>query len=160
QGKFAGFGNPIVLASPNTPIDIKVADFDGDGSPDAAVVELDGIRVLFGRQPTIPTNATPQTARNLGTVVHLVEPTLTIVPGHQAGYLMVIVPTEAARGAGDEVVDFSGRFQATEGAGVDMEVRDAAGKLLGAGERFRVRTQQGQVLILHVFGVMGASGQR
>src|SRR5262249_41897482 len=102
---------------------------------------------------------TPQTARNLGTVVHLVEPTLTIVPGHTDAYYRLTVPTEAARGAGDEVLDFSGLFRATEGAGISMQVRDAAGNLLGSGERFRVQAQQGQLLTLHVFGVQGPGGQ-
>ena len=50
----------------------------------------------------------------------MVEPALTIVPGHQDAYYTLTVPTEAARGAGDEVLDFSGLFQDTEGAGLAM----------------------------------------
>ena len=57
-------------------------------------------------------------------------------------YYTLRVPTEAARGAGDEVLDFSGFFQATQGAGINIEVRDAAGNLLRSGERFRVQAQQ------------------
>src|SRR5262249_21786516 len=49
---------------------------------------------------------------------------------------------------------------ATEGAGLAMEVRDAAGNMLGSGERFRVVTGQGAVLTLHVFGVADANGVR
>ena len=41
-----------------------------------------------------------------------------------------------------------------------MEVRDAAGNLLGSGERFRVARPAGAVLTLHVFGVTDADGSR
>jgi hypothetical protein len=160
HGKFTGFGAPIVLATPNTPIDIQVAAFDGDNTPDLAVVEQGGVRIIYGKPPPIEPNDTPQTARNLGTVVHVVEPALTIVPGHEDAYYTLTVPTEAVPGAGDEVLDFSGLFQATEGAGISMEVRDTAGNLLGAGERFRVAAPQGATLTLHVFGVAAADGSR
>jgi hypothetical protein len=160
QGRFDGFGAPLTLATPKAPQDLKVADLNGDGVPDIVVVDRDGVLIIFGKQPTIATNTTPQTARNLGTLVHVLEPTQTIVPGHQDAYYTLTVPTEAARGAGDEVLDFSGYFQALEGAGLNMEVLDAAGKALGSGERFRVDARQGQVLTLHVFGVAGADGKR
>jgi hypothetical protein len=91
-------------------------------------------------------------------VVHLVEPTQTVVPGHTDAYYTLTAPTEAARGAGDEVLDFSGLFRATSGAGLSMEVRDAAGSLLGSGERFQVVVPQGEQLTLHVFGVGGGAG--
>jgi hypothetical protein len=160
HGKFSGFGHAIVLASPHTPIDLKVADFNGDGVPDAAVVVQDGVRVLYGKPPTLPPNDTPQTARNLGTVVHVIEPALTLVPSHSDAFYTLTVPTEAAHGAGDEVLDFSGFFQATSGAGITMEVRDAAGNVLGSGERFRVVAPQGAVLTLHVYGVAAAGDVR
>src|SRR5262249_48039504 len=86
--------------------------------------------------------------------------TLTIVPGHEEVDYTLTVPTEAASGSGDEVLDFSGHFQALEGAGISMEVRDAGNNLLGSGERFRVRAPHGAVLTLHVFGVTGASSQQ
>ena len=70
------------------------------------------------------------------------------------------MPTEGLQGAGDEVIDFSGLFQYTEGAGLNMEVRDPAGDLLGSGERFRVPGQQGVVLTLHVMGLAGSDGTR
>jgi hypothetical protein len=37
-------------------------------------------------------------------VVHVVEPALTIVPGREDAYYTLTVPTEAAHGAGDELV--------------------------------------------------------
>jgi hypothetical protein len=152
---FIGFDAPQLLAAGEAPQDVKVGDLNGDGVPDVAVVDRDGVRVTFGkRPPLVPGDP------NLGTVVHVVEPTLTIVPGHEEEDYTLTVPTEAAHGAGDEVLDFSGFFQAQEGAGISMEVRDAAGHLLGAGERFRVVAHQGQQLTLHVFGVTAADGQR
>jgi hypothetical protein len=105
-------------------------------------------------------NDTLATARDLGTVVHLLEPTLTIVPGHEDAFFKLTVPTEALAGAGDEVFDFSALFEATEGAGLSMKVLDAVGNLLGSGERFRVRAAQGAELTLHVFAVEAPDGTR
>jgi hypothetical protein len=116
--------------------------------------------VIYNKTPLIPPNDTPQTARDLGTVVHIVEPTQTIVPGHLDAYYTLTVPTETPHGAGDEVIDFSGDFQATEGAGLMMELRDAAGNLLGSGERFQVTAPQGAVLTLHVFAATAADDIR
>src|SRR5262249_39024183 len=110
QGKFNGFGAPLRLASPTGPLHITARDVNGDGAVDAVVLDRDDVQVIFGKRPVIPPNDTPQTARNLGTVVHLVEPTLTIVPGHSDAYYTLRTPTEAARGAGDEILDFSGLF--------------------------------------------------
>jgi hypothetical protein len=88
--------------------------------------------------------------------VHVVEPTQTIVPGRENAYYRLTVPTEAAAGAGNEVLDFSGFFQGQGGAGLAMEVTDADGKVLGSGERFQVDAPQGAVLLLDVFGAAGA----
>jgi hypothetical protein len=156
QGNFTGFGSPIVLASPKTPIDIKVADFNGDGSPDVALVVQDGIQVIYGKPPSGTATGDP----NLGTVVHVIEPALTIVPGHEEEDYTLTVPTEAAHGSGDEVLDFSGDFQATSGAGITMQVSDSAGNVLGSGERFRVRASQGAHLTLRVFGVTDSQGNQ
>ncbi len=158
QGHFAGFGSPIHLASAKGPLDVKVGDVNGGGATDIVAVDSDGVEVIYGKPPVIPANNTPQTARNLGTVVHVVEPAQTIVPGHIDAYYTLKVPTEAARGPGDEIIDFFGLFQASSGAGLSMEVRDAADHLLGVGERFRVRAPQGARLTLHIFGVTEAGG--
>jgi hypothetical protein len=155
QGNFAGFGSPIPLAFVPGPIDVKAGDLDRNGAMDVVVVDSDGIEVIYGKPPALP-----QTARNLGTVVHVLEPVQTLVPGHEDTYYTLTVPTEAARGAGDEVLDFSGLFQATAGAGLSMEVSDTSGHLLGSGERFRVIAPQGARLTLHVFGVAGPGGSR
>src|SRR6185369_3054842 len=100
----------VPLSFAKGPLDVKVGDINGDGVLDVVTVDRDGILVIFGKQPVIPPNDTPLTARNLGTVVHLVEPTQTIVPGRTDAYYTLRVPTEAARGSGDEVVDFSASF--------------------------------------------------
>jgi hypothetical protein len=159
-GQFAGFGDPIHLASPKGPLDVEVGDVNGDSVPDIVVVDRDGIMVIYGKQPVIPSNATPQTARNLGTVVHLLEPTQTIVPSHEDAYFTLTVPTEAVPGAGDEILDFSGFFQYAQGAGLAMEVRDTAGNLLGSGERLRIHASQGEVLTLHIYGLPAAGSNR
>ena len=97
QEHFLGFGTPQPLASANLPIDLAVGDVNEDGHPDLAVVDTDDVRILLGGNPSIPPNDTPQTASNLGTVVHVVEPTLTLVPGHEDAYYSLTVPTETAQ---------------------------------------------------------------
>jgi hypothetical protein len=160
QGHFAGFGDLLPLAPAERPLDLATADFNRDGVADVAVQDRDGVHVIFGKRPAISANDTPQTARNLGTVVHVLEPALTIVPGHADAYYTLTVPTEAARGSGDEIIDFSGLFAALEGPGLSMEVTDASGRMLGGGERFRITAHQGEVLTLHVFGLNGTNGVR
>ena len=69
----------------------------------------------------------------------------------RADYYKLTVPTEAFAGAGDQVLDFSGGFANEEGAGLMMEVLDAAGNVLAAGERIRLVAEQGEELFVHVF---------
>ena len=83
QGNFAGLGVPQLLAPAKQPLDVTAADLTNDGVPDIIAVDQEGIRLVFGKRPHILPGDTPQTARELGTVVHVVEPTLTIVPGHE-----------------------------------------------------------------------------
>ena len=165
QGNFAGFGHPIRLASPKGPLDVKVANVNDDGMPgtvddvlDIVVVDRNGIMVVFGQPPNIESGNTFNRARDLGVVVHLVEPKLTIVPGHADAYYKFTVPTEAFQGAGKQVLDFSGSFTNQDGAGLMMEVLDADGNIRGSGERFRVVTQQGEHLFVHVFGKRDDNG--
>ena len=135
-----------------------MGDVNGDGVLDVVVVDRDGILVIFGKQPIIQRNDTPQTARDLGTVVHVVEPTLTIVPGHTDAYYKLTVPSEAFPGAGDQVLDFSGGFANQEGAGLMMEVVDADGNLWRPATGFALRAAQDTQLLVHIFGAKSAEG--
>jgi hypothetical protein len=99
QGQFVEFGAPQQLAPAKRPINLDIGDLNNDGSVDVAVVDVDGILVIFGEPPVIVPNDTPETARDLGTVVHLVDQTQTIVPGREDAYYKLTVPTEAIDGA-------------------------------------------------------------
>ncbi len=125
---------------------------DGDMKNDAVVVDRDGVLVVFNEPPTIAPNDTLANAQDLGVVVHLVQPTLSLVPGHVADFFKFTVPEEAI-GEGDQVIDFSALFEAEEGAGLQMEVLDSDGIVLGSGSRFRVRAAQEAELTVHVFGL-------
>jgi hypothetical protein len=162
QGQFNGFDDRALhLAGASVPLDVDVADVNHDGALDVVVMDREGVRVIYGQKPAVtPSDSLPPDPHNLGTVVHVVEPTLTIVPGHEEEDYTLTVPTEAAAGAGDEVLDFSGDFQATSGAGITMQVSDSSGNVLGSGERFRVRAPQGANLTLRVFGVTGPGGSQ
>ena len=152
QGHFSGFGDPQTLATGNEPQDLQVADLNQDGVPDVVIVVQDGLLIIFGKKPTFASNNTQQTARDIGTAVHYLQPTSTIIPQNQNDWYRLQVPTTAVPGAGDEVLDFSGGFADEIGPGLTMEVVDAAGKVLGSGERFRVVARQGESLFVHVFG--------
>ena len=80
------------------------------------VAEAGGIEVIYGQAAHPFAQHHAADARNLGTVVHVVQPTQTIVPGHEDDDYTLTAPTEAAHGAGDEVLDFSGDFQAASAA--------------------------------------------
>ncbi|MHC4404711.1 MAG: FG-GAP repeat domain-containing protein, partial [Planctomycetota bacterium] len=92
SGELVLFGKPHRLAEAEFPIDVDAGDFDNDGLADIAVADRDGILVVFGEPPVIVPNDTPQTARDLGTVVHLVDQTQTIVPGRENAYYTLTVP--------------------------------------------------------------------
>jgi hypothetical protein len=166
QGRLRGFGAPRQLARAVAPIDLAVIDLNGDGAPDVATIQEEGVRLIFGGgggggggPATIPPNDTPASARNLGTVVHVLEPTLTITPDRPDAWFAMSLPAEAAGGGRDEVLDMSARFGQEDGAGLGMELIDpATRRVLAAGERFRVGAPQRGRLLLHVFGVRGADG--
>src|SRR5262249_40510135 len=90
---------------------------------------------------------------DLGTVEHYVSQPQAIVTGHQDAYYALTVPTEAAPGAGPQVLDFSALFSDVKGAGLQMEVLDASTlKVLNSGSRFRITAAQGRQLLVHVLG--------
>jgi hypothetical protein len=154
------FGAPIRLATLNKAGQVVAADFNKDGATDLAVTDTGGVRVVYGKPPTIAANTTQATARNLGTVVHYEGPTLSLIPGFQDAYYTMTVPTEAAQGSGAEVIDFSAGFQNVTGGNLVMEVHAADGTLLGSGDRFRVVAPQGAVLTVHLYAVTGTGGAR
>src|SRR5207245_370980 len=51
-------------------------------------------------------------------------------------------------------------FRYATGAGLGLEVLDAAGHVLGSGTHFRIIAGQGQVLTVHVFGATASDGTR
>jgi hypothetical protein len=158
SGGFEGFDNAFPITNAISPTGVAVSDVNGDGAPDIVYLDRDGMHVIFGGSPEVQQNNTPATARNLGTVVHILEPALTILPGHQDDYYDMTVPTEHVAGAGDEVVDISGQFSAIGGPGLAIEVFDSAGRLLGSGADVRVAVAQGARLLIHVFGAQDYSG--
>lgn len=158
DGSGSLFGAAVRLGVVEEAGKIAVADFDGDDRLDLAITESGGVRVLYAAAPHITPNTTEGNALNLGTVVHLVTQTRAIVPGFAEAYYKLTVPTEAVAGAGDQVLDFSALFEHTQGAGLNLEVLNAQGDLLGSGSRFRITAAQGQELTVHVFGVADAAG--
>jgi len=145
-------GTPVVLADVATAGKIAVGDFTGNGATDIAATDNDGVLVIYGQAPNIPANTTAATARDLGSAAHVVTQPQAIVAGYEDAYYTYHVPTEDVPGSGAEVVDFSALFQDIGGAGIGMDVLNAAGDVLGSGDRFRVVAAQGSVLTVHVFG--------
>jgi hypothetical protein len=154
------FGAPEVLATVGNAGNIVTGDFTGDGTTDLAVADKGGVTVIYGNPLSLSPNNTAKTARNLGTLVHQVLPTQAIVTDHEDAYFTFTVPTEAAQGAGPEVIDISGDFQFPGNGGLGLEVTDSSGNVLGSGERFRIEAAQGQVLTVHIFGVSNGDGSR
>ncbi len=158
NGNYAGFGDPVVLANIGTAGKIAVADLNDDGVPDIVAADKGGVTVIYGQPPAITPNDTPSAARALGSAPHVVLQPQAIVAGFEDAYFTYTVPTEAASGAGDEVIDFSALFQDTQGAGLTAVVTDPHGTILGQGDRFRVVAAQGEVLTIHVFGQSDLGG--
>ena len=84
QGQFQGFDAPQQLAPALQPLDVTTADLTGNGATDVIAVDEKGLLIIFG-QTSIPSpdNSPSPLPHRLGTVVHLLQPTLTIVPGSE-----------------------------------------------------------------------------
>ncbi len=78
NGEFAGFGAPHRIAEVVQPLDIEATDFNADGVLDLGVVDRGEFLALFSEAPQRSKHDSIATAQDLGVVVHLVEPTLTI----------------------------------------------------------------------------------
>ncbi len=163
QGKYRRLRRrPLLLSSANVPLDLVIGDLNGDGAKDLAIVDRDGIRITFGKPPVIPPNDTPRTARNLGTVVHVVEPTLTIVPGHEDAYYTLTAPDRGRprlRPRGPRRLRV---VPGRRGGWPDHRVaRRLTGVLLGCRRAVpRPRRPRARPSLLHVFGVAAADGSR
>jgi hypothetical protein len=143
EGNLTGYGLPQQLFPTKLPpLYLDVVDLNQDGALDIAVVDAEELLINYGEQPNIPPINTLATARDLGTIVHYVDQTRTIVPGHEDAFFWLRVPVETVLGSGDEVIDFSGLFEATSGVGLSMEVLDTDGNVLASGERFSVGVAQ------------------
>src|SRR5205823_4299009 len=105
---------------------------------------------VYSQPPQITPNTTLAQARDLGAVVHVVTPKQVIAPDFLQAHFKLTVPTETVAGAGDQVIDFSAKFENTETPGLKMEVLDKDGKILASGERFRLVEPQGTVLYVRI----------
>jgi hypothetical protein len=163
-GHFTGFGPPVLLTPGNHPQSLVVGNLAGGAAAesDVAFVDTDGVHVVLPQAHSPTPNLTPQTARDLGTVLHVLEPTLTIAPGADDAYFRLTAPIEGSiHASGDEVLDFSGSFRDTTGPGLSMQILDAAaGDVLAEGEHAQVTVPQGTRLLVHVFGLTAADGSR
>lgn len=149
--QFTGFSATQQIGTANVAGKLAAGDFNGDDVLDAVLANGDGLRVLYGANPTIAPNSTLATARDLGTIVHFVSQPMTIVPAFDEAFFKITVPTEASTNA-DQVLDFSASVQFTSGAGLNMEVLDSDGKVVASGERFRIVRRQGEELFVRIFG--------
>ena len=155
---FLGYGGPVRVSLAEQPLALKISDFNGDGVKDIGVVDRREFFVIYGSPPTIGSNSTRESARDLGPLVHVVEPTLTITPHNSESWYSLTVPTESFDTTRKQVLDFSGGFANQAGGGLVMEVTDRDGNLLGRGERFRVLAHQGDLLYVHIFGKPAEQG--
>jgi hypothetical protein len=149
-----------LLVPGNAPQSLVIAPLSGPGSRDVAFVDRDSVEMFRTGGADARTGAgdTAANPHELGTVVHVLEPTLTVTPGHEDAYFRLSVPREAALGSGDEVVDISALFANVAGPGLAMQVVDpATGEILASSNHAQVIVHQGATLLVHVFG-LGGSG--
>jgi hypothetical protein len=150
NGNYAGYGAPVVLATESKAGQIVAGDF-GNGATDLAVTDTGGVEVIYGAPLTLPS------VTNLGSSVHLATQTHAITSAYPSADFTYTVPTEAAAGAGQQIVDISAQFQHIQGAGLSMTVSLAGGAVTvlqsyvsSTGIRYRVLVDQGSTLAIHV----------
>ena len=160
NGHYAGYGAPIVLADVGTAGNIVAGHFVSSNETDLAVADKGGVTIIYGQPLTLTSGAT----RNLGNAEHVVTQPQAIVTGYENAYYTYTVPTEAASGSGNQVVDISALLQYVGGAGLQVDVFDTttntdlgtqqflAGQA-GTGVRFQVIAAQGDVLQIHISGL-------
>ncbi len=153
DGRFVGFGAPHRIAEVVQPLDIKATDLNDDGLLDLAVVDRNELLTIFSTAPQRSKNDTFSAAQDLGVVVHLVEPTLTITPDNDERYFKLTVPKEAVRDSQDAIIDISSGINHVGGAGIQMEVFSAEGQILAKGSRVRLRAPQGSVNYVRISGI-------
>ena len=149
---FQGYGAPVAVSLAEQPLALDISDFNGDNVDDIGVVDRREFFVIYGKPPTIASNSSRESARDLGPLVHVVEPTLTITPKNRESWFSLTVPIESFDTARKQVLDFSGGFANQAAGGLVTEVTDRDGNSLGKGERFRVLAHQGDLLYVHIFG--------
>ena len=148
------------IASGDEPLSLTTGDVNGDGLPDILVTDAPGIGAIFAKPLTFTDNTSSDTARDLGAIVHVVQPTLTIVPGHEDAWFSFVVPTESASNNGNEVVDLSAGFAEQLGAGLEMELSNAGGDVLATGQHIRISAAQHEKLLVHILGQSDSKGSR
>jgi hypothetical protein len=167
QGQFTGFGASQLLTT--LQVAGKITAFDDNGNTEVVATDAGGVWLISGVSEVQTTssgtsslpalaNTTLATARDLGSADHIVTDQETIVPGFEDAYFTYQVPVEAVPGSGPEVIDFSALFQDVVGAGLNMEVLNASGDLLGSGDRLRIIAAQGSLLTIHIFGEPAQAG--
>ncbi len=160
DGIFEGFDAPQPVATLSAAG--KIVAFNDNGQTDLAATDTGGVLVVNNVNPLPGSSdadtsgsgtAAPIHVTDLGNVPHVVMPAQSITPGHEDAFFTYNVPVESSSASGDQVIDFSALFQFVNGAGLQMEVTDASGNVLGSGDRFRIVAAQGAALTVHIFGL-------
>jgi hypothetical protein len=84
NGKYAGFGAPIVLATVGTAGNIAVGDFTGAGTTDLAVADKGGVTIIYGKPLTLTPNTTAATVAQTASAL-LISALLTGFPDTGSG---------------------------------------------------------------------------
>jgi hypothetical protein len=80
------------------------------------------------------------------------------LPDRKSAYYKFEIPAELISTT-DQVIDVSVRFEFEEGPGLAAELLSPTGNIIASGERMRLRAAQSEILVLHVFGLVGPGGE-